>query len=83
MLSSAVLLGGGWSNWTGRDAGFHDFSTALAVWRNDVIDDGLEISRRPLILNSIDQNMVLNEIHVDTYDPWDLREFPGNGLPVC
>lgn len=82
-VMNAVLLGGSWRRWTGRDAGFHNLGTALAIRRNHVIDDGLEIRCRPLIVNSVDQDMVLNEIHIDAYDPGDLREFPGNCLMVC
>lgn len=71
-----------WRHWVRRDARFHDLGAALSIRWEDAIDDGLEVRRCSLILNPVDQDVPIDEIHIDAYDSGDLRQRPGNGLTV-
>ena len=71
-----------WRHWVRRDAGFHNFGAALSIRWEDAIDDGLEVRRCSLILNPVDQDMAVNERHIDACDSGDLRQRRDNGLMV-
>jgi len=75
-------MGVAWRHWVSRDAGFHDFGVALGIRWEDAIDDGSEVLCGSLILNPVDQDMAVNERHVDACDSGDLIQRLGNGLMV-
>ena len=75
-------MGVAWRHWGRRDAGFHDLGAALPIRWKDAIDDGPEVLCGLLILNPVDQDMALDQIHVDACDSGDLIQCLGNGLMV-
>ncbi len=75
-------MGVAWRHWVRRNAGFHDFGAALSIRWKDAIDDGPEVFCGSLILNPVDQDMAINQRHIDACDSVDLIQRLGNGLMV-